>query len=167
MLLLRLFIDICLLRVTPQELPAAPILRRLTLFAYLVSGLLVLAPGEGVMRAAGMVMVDAGVMLALLAAALHWRRHPARFDQAATALLGTGALLGLLLLPVLVLGRAGESVAGAAFPLWLALFLWGLVVSAHILRHALELPMAGGMLAAVVYFSVSLVLIEMLFPGAT
>ena len=165
--LLRLFIDICLLRATPQQLPAAPLLRGMALLAYLVSGLLVLTPGEGVVRAAGMVTVDTVVMLVLLGAALYWRGHRARFDQAATALLGTGALLGLLLLPVLVLGRAGEVVAGAAFPLWLALFLWGLVVSAHILRHALELPMTGGMLAAVVYFTVSLMLIETLFPRVT
>lgn len=165
--LLRLFIDICMLRATPQQLPAAPFLRSLALFAYVVSGLLALTPGEGVVRAGGMVAVDTLAMLTLLVAALRWRGHPARFDQTASALLGTGALLGLLLLPVLALGGSGDGGVALAFPLWLTLFLWGLVVTAHILRHALELSLAGGMLAAVAYFVVSLLLIDLLFPRVT
>lgn len=165
--LLRLFIDICLLRATPQQLPAAPVLRTLALAAYVASGLLVLSPGEGLPRAVGMVAVDTLAMLGLLAAALRWRGHPARFDQAASALLGTGALLGLLLLPVLLLGGVGEEGAKVVFPLWFGLFLWGMVVTAHILRHALELPLAGGMFAALVYFVASLLLIDLLFPQVT
>ncbi len=162
--LIRLIFDICLLRAAPQDVPAAPVLFWLALAAYLATGLLALGPGEGLARAGGMVVVDAGALMLLLAATLHWRGHPARFGQAATALLGTGALLGVLLLPVLALGRAGEAAAGLAFPFWVVLFLWGLVVTAHILRHALELPLAGGTLAAVAYFAVSLTLIETLFP---
>lgn len=162
--LIRLFIDICLLRAAPQDVPAAPVLLWLTLVAYLATGLLALAPGEGLVRAGSMVAVDTLTLLALLAASLHVRRHPGRFGQTATALLGTGTVFGVLLLPVLVLGGTGESAAGLAFPLWLGLFLWGLVVTAHILRHALDLPIAGGTLVAVLYFAVSMTLIEALFP---
>ena len=162
--LIRLFIEICLLRAAPQDVPAVPVLFWLTLGAYLVTGLLALGPGEGLARAAGMVAVDTTTLLVLLATTLRWRGHPARFGQTATALFGTGTLFGLLLLPVLVLGGTGESAAGLAFPLWLGLFLWGLVVTAHILRHALDLPIAGGTLVAVAYFAVSMIVIEAFFP---
>ncbi len=162
--LIRLFIDICLLRAAPQDVPAAPVLLWLSLGAYLATGLLALAPGEGAVRAGSMVAVDAGTLLVLLAVSLQLRGHPARFGQAATALLGTGTLFGVLLLPVLALGGTGETAAGLTFPLWLGLFLWGLVVTAHILRHALDLPIAGGTLVAVLYFAVSMMLIEALFP---
>jgi putative effector of murein hydrolase LrgA (UPF0299 family) len=163
--LLRLFVDICMLRAAPQDLPASPLLLRLALFGYLFAGLLALVPNEGPVRATGMVAVDLAVMLVLLFAVLQWRGHPARFNQAACALLGTGALLGLLLLPVLLLAHAGEALAGLAFPLWLALFVWGLTVTGHILRHALDLTLAGGVLGAVLYFAASLALIQGLFPG--
>ena len=162
--LIRLFIDICLLRAAPQDVPVAPVLLWLTLGTYLVTGLLALGPGEGLVRAGSMVAVDTVTLLVLLAASLRLRGHPARFGQAATALLGTGTLFGVLLLPVLMLGGTGETTANLAFPLWLGLFLWGLVVTAHILRHALDLPIAGGMLVAVLYFAVSMTLIEALFP---
>ncbi|MDX1594435.1 MAG: hypothetical protein R3298_09300, partial [Gammaproteobacteria bacterium] len=65
---------------------------------------------------------------------------------------------------VVMLGGTGESAAGIVFPLWLALFLWGLAVTAHILRHALETSFATASLVAVGYLVVSLLFIETLFP---
>ncbi|HEY5790811.1 MAG TPA: hypothetical protein VIX81_09310 [Gammaproteobacteria bacterium] len=168
--LIRLFFDLCLLRAKPQQVPASEVVFALALLAYLGVGVLVLAPGEGLPRALGQALLDTALLLALLRLALQWRRHPARFQQAATALTGTGALLGLLLLPVLALGgggeEAGQQAAVLAFLLWTALFAWSLTVTGHILRHALELPLAGGVLCAVLYFAVSLAAVQAVFPRA-
>ena len=164
--LLRLFIDICLLRAGPQDLPAAPFLVGLTLAGYAFSGLAVLLPAEGGARAVGMVALDSLLLLAFVAALLRWRGHPARFRQTASALLGSGALLGLLLLPIIALSQAGEGLAQLASPLWLVLFAWSLTVTGHVLRHALQLPFPAGVLLALVYFVLSLSLVQALFPGA-
>lgn len=86
------------------------------------------------------------VSAALLFAALQVRGHPARWLQSYTALLGAGALFGLISLAY----RGLASLFGAG---WLAelldlsLFVWSLAVMGHILRHALEIPLAMGVAA--------------------
>jgi hypothetical protein len=47
--------------------------------------------------------------------------------------------------------------------IWFAVFIWSLLVDAHIYRHALTVPFAVGMLVTVLLLAASYVLIEMLF----
>jgi hypothetical protein len=162
--LLKLIFEICLLRAGPQQLPASGFLTLLAVASYLLVSLVVLLPGQGLPRAGGEALLDAAVLLLLLRAALVWRRHPARFHQTATALAGSGALLGLLLLPVVGVGAGDGRGTELAALLWLGVFAWSLAVTGHILRHALDLPLAGGVLGAVLYMAVSLALLDLLFP---
>ena len=92
--------------------------------------------------------------LAALLALLRWRGKPERFVQAAFALFASGLLFELLLAPlVLMIGvpltpdvhlTTRQSLALVAV---LVLALWQAAVSVNILRHALEIPVAGGVLA--------------------
>ena len=47
--------------------------------------------------------------------------------------------------------------------IWFTVFIWSLLVDAHIYRHALTVPFAVGMLVTVLILAASYVLIEMLF----
>jgi len=165
MRMLQLLLGICLLRSGPQVLPATNKLVGRLVIAYVVTGMLTLAPSANFGEALQAALFDAGLMLGLLYLATAWQRRTERFRQAAAALAGTGALLGLLLLPVVALSLSGGEAAMLTSLLWLLLFGWSLAIAGHIIRHTFEIPFPFGVLAAVIYFALSMALVQLLFPG--
>ena len=168
--LLDFFIDLCLLRATPQQLPASPVLFWLSVVAELLAGTLLISGARaGVFAALLETLVDVLLLLLLLYLALQARNLTARFLQSATALLGASALLSLLAMPLLALsssGGEGSGLAALAALLLLALIIWNMVVLGHILRHALRLSFAIGIALAFAYTSLSYMVLYQLFPAS-
>ncbi len=165
--LLKRFLDICLLRAGPQDLPASGFLLGLALLVYLLTGTLLSSLNLAWWQSLLLVVVDT-VILGGLAFVVLWIRHlTGRFWQVFTALLGTGAFFELLALPLLFWQQqtvgafqgagqdGGFGVFFSALVLWLCLF-WNLVVIGHILRHALSTLMPVGMALAVAYMFISI-----------
>ena len=167
--LIRFFLELCLLRRVPQDLPASSTLLGLVLAINLVASLLVgLAADLSAPIALGQGLADALLTLGLLHLALRLTRHPARFVQLATALLGAGALLSLVAVAPLMLLSGAESrgeTSLAGLPLLVLLF-WSLLVTGHILRHGLDLRLGQGVLIAVAYNLPASTLINALIPGS-
>ncbi len=165
--LIRFFVELCLLRRAPQDLPASPFLFWLTLAADLAAGLVVglvsgLGPGSSLLQGTA----ELALMLGLLYWALRMTRHPGRFIQAATALLGTGALVGVLAVVPLSLDPTGSEASNAAALgafLLLALVAWHIVISGHILRHSFGITMGQGIAIAVAFQVLAIALIGVLF----
>lgn len=167
--LIQFFVDLCLLRRAPQDLPASRVLFGLVLAVDLSIALLLGAVvGLTPLVAFAEGSLDAGGSLGLLYLALRLfdRRH--RFFQTATALLGAGATLGFLALFPLTL-LAGDSQADSrdlAALLLLLLIAWSVLVTAHILRHGFDLRLTQGAMIAVAYQWFSYLLIDLLFSGS-
>jgi hypothetical protein len=166
--LVYFFFELCLLRRAPQDLPASSALLGVTLLADLSSGIL-LAHSAGIAVGVGLAqgLVDVVLSLSLLYSGLSLTGHRPRFAQAATAVLGSGALLGVLaLVPVGLLPADTES-QGAVLGglLFMALIGWGVLVTGHILRHAFDLPLAQGVAIAVAYNVLLYWLVAVLLPG--
>jgi hypothetical protein len=151
--LLKVLLDIVLWRRGPQDLPASPLLLALAVVAYVGVSLVQLSlldepPGAWTLFVFGdPLLLGAGTWLVL-----RLFRHPERFLQTATAVFGTGALLGIALyLPVQVLlAGAAESTAGlvVAFGL-VAVFA---LVTGRILKLATETSLVTGIAIALTYF---------------
>ncbi|HET6602821.1 MAG TPA: hypothetical protein VFG21_01195 [Xanthomonadaceae bacterium] len=156
--LLRQLFAICLLRAGPQELPYSLRLTR---------GLVLASIGMDVL-AAWLLGVGQGLLprlalsLALLLGApwllLKWRQRSNRYLQTLAALVGTGLLLTVVALPLAMLVQSypppdsGQMLSPAQIGVaWLTLLLlgWKVLINAHIFRHSLDVPMAGGALVAV------------------
>ena len=138
------FIDLCLLRAKPQDLPASQALFMLTFLINAVVGLMLIGDARSHPLLALLESVtEAIMMLVLLRFFLQLRQLQARFLQTAAALMGSGLMLGLVALPLLVLaGRGGpEGDPGLAGMMLLMLVMWSMVVLGHILRHAFEIPL--------------------------
>ena len=165
--LIRFFVELCLLRRGPQDLPGANALLGLVLVVHLVSALLVgLAAGLTAPIALGQGLADALLTLGLLWLALGLTDRRPRFLQVATALFGAGALLGLFALAPLGLVAGAESrgeTSLAGLPLLVLLF-WSLLVTGHILRHGFDLRLGQGVLIAVAYNLLASALVNSLFP---
>lgn len=167
--LIRFFVELCLLRRGPQDLPGSSTLLGLVLAVHLVSAVLVgLAAGLTGPIAVGQGLADALLTLGLLWLALGLTDRRPRFLQVATALFGAGALLGLFALAPLGLVAGAESrgeTSLAGLPLLVLLF-WSLLVTGHILRHSFDLHLGQGVLIAVAYNLLASALVNSLFPGS-
>jgi hypothetical protein len=153
--LIYFFVELCLLRKGPQDLPASSALFGLALGADLVVGVII-ALSAGISAGIGLTRggVEIALMLMLLYLALHFTGRLPRFTQTATALLGAGALIGLAAaLPVAMLPAAGEGEPQPALAvlLFLGLIVWSVLVTGHILRHTFGLTLGQGAVIALAY----------------
>ena len=153
--LLMALVDILRLQNGPQDLPGTSSALAATIAVSCALSLIALGimgndnPALQIAAAAGFTLLFVGVALQL-------RRLGNRFVQTATALFGTDALLTLIALPATAgLDQAAEEISPIAAVWLLGVLLWTLVVVGHILRNALDLPLIGGVLAALLYLFLS------------
>lgn len=165
--LAKTFFDICLLRLRPQDLPASVLLLSVTLIAYAVSTSLlsaVVLPFDKALLAG---LMDTALLSLLTISVLYFQGLHARFVQTFTALTGSGAVLAVIGLPLSSwLYNAIERGDSPAVPALLSLLLlaWGLTVVGHILRHALSTVFFLGLVLAIVFYWVTLNVLNAFFP---
>lgn len=151
--LFNLFLDICLFRKGPQDVPASVALLKICLLAYGLSGLLVLLLGTPAPVALLQILLDMVLLSGLLYLLLILYRRSKRFEQTLSALTGTGTLMGLLALPLMSWiahqGTGGDTELPSM--LMLVLMVWNTAIIAHILRHAFETSTWVGALYALGY----------------
>jgi len=167
MQLVRMFTAICLLRAAPQDLPASRVLLGLTLGLYLLFTWLLAIPAYGEARAIQVALLDTVLLIAFIQVLLYLLGRGARILQTLTAMAGSGSLLSLLALPLVLWGQpsqADEQVSGLLLYAWLLLLVWNLLVAGHILRHALSTTFGIGIGVALLYVLFSMQLVTILFP---
>ncbi|MCP5202401.1 MAG: hypothetical protein H6977_20585 [Gammaproteobacteria bacterium] len=149
----RAFWGVCIFRLGPQDLPRSGLLLALAALANLVLGVIInqrqLPLGAAILVA----LLEFGVLTGLTALLTLAFRYPRRLVQTLTALFGSGAVIGSLALLMLLVLRDIPQI------LRVGIFLWNLLVMAHILRHALQVHMAAGFVIAIGY---AMVLIQLI-----
>lgn len=165
-----MFVDICRLRIGPQDLPTSTTLLAGALLTYLLLAIVLSVLQMSVIKALLAAGVDT-LLFAALSYFLLWARMLAnRWVQTCTALAGSGVVLQLMALPFMIWQtRLGPESSMAIVPtaLMMALLFWNLVVVGHILRHALSTNMGVGAVLATVYMYISLKIIGILFFTGT
>ncbi|MCF7985480.1 MAG: hypothetical protein K9L70_13840 [Thiohalocapsa sp.] len=168
--ILQFFLDLCMLRRNPQDLPASNALFGLVLAAGLIGGLLLaVAAGASPLVGLGQTALDFLLMFAALHLALKLMSKPERFLQTATALVGADTLIGLVALtPISFVGPSPQEspellLVGLVF---LALVVWSVVVTGHILRHAFGLTLGQGAAIAIAFDVLSFVVVGSVAQGA-
>ena len=167
LLLVKTWLELCLLRKGPQDLPASGFFLGLSLGCYALVSWLVASPSFGITDAALLALVDSGMLAAFVVLLLYLQSKTERINQALSALAGSGSLMGLFALPLVLLvdpGQPAEQVPALLAGVWLLLLIWNLFVMAHIIRHALSSSFAIGLGAAVLYALVSMQVVATLFP---
>lgn len=165
--LLKLLVDICLLRAGPQDLPVSSVLVVLTGLAYFGASLLLFNIDSTLRMSFVVGALDTLLLFGFTALMLQVRRFPERFRQTVSAFAGTGALLGLCALPLVeIMVRAqaqGNEAPGVALG-WFALLLWSLSVFGHIVRHAIAVSLPTGIGIGVLFAVASVAIVKILFP---
>ena len=166
---LKVFVDIVLWRRGPQDLPASTLLLGLAGAAYVLVSVVQLAwIDEPAAAWIVFVVVDPLLLTGGTWLVLRLFNRRARFLQTATAMLGTGALLGVaLFLPVQWLMSAlqvppGSTVAGVAA---LGLVVAFALVSGRILQLATESNLFTGVALSLTYFLLIDLLLTLVVRG--
>lgn len=167
--LIKPFVEICLLRLRPQDLPASGLLLGAALVAHTISAALVSIVSLPLGRALLAGITDTLLLGLLTVSALYLQRRQTRAQQTLTALAGCGTILGILALPVIAwLHTASQAGRDLAVPGFLLLILvgWSLTVAGHVLRHALSTAFIFGLVLALVFYWISVNILKFLFPIA-
>ncbi len=155
---------VIVLRGGPQDLPGGWSPAALTVLLYVALGML----------ADSMLQLETSSLRSLLSITLQimgitvllrFSGHAERLPQTITAAAGTGCLFGLMSI-VLLTQSNGSALPPGIATLWLGLFIWSLLVDAHIYRSALSTTMSVGILIAVMLFALNFIVIDALFPAA-
>jgi hypothetical protein len=159
--LFQFVLDLCLLRRTPADAPAQSVAVGLAAALYLVLATL----GHGLTDNPLPPLLPALQSTLLLAVAvsllLQVRGLSARTGQTLFSLYATACLLGSvgLLLQWAMPETPGPDMNPLLPIAWLALFAWGFIVDAHILRHALAQSLTVGLVIAVLLFAANQLLL--------
>jgi len=155
---LRIFVDIVLWRRGPQDLPVSGLLLALTIAFYVVVSSVQLALlREPAATWFFFIVVDPLLLMAWVWLVLKLYRHGERFLQTATAVFGTGAVLGLgLYLPlqliVTAMGQGPASSMAQVFALLLVVAFT--LVTGRIIKLATDSNLFTGIAVSLTYFLV-------------
>ena len=153
---LRIFIDIVLWRRGPQDLPVSVLLLAITVGAYVVVSILQLALlDEPASMWLFFIVVDPLLLAAWIWLLLRIFGHGERFLQTASAVFGTGALLGFALyLPLQLLASAlgGTPTSGVAQVFGLLVLVTFVLVTGRIFRLAIDSNLFTGIAVSLTYF---------------
>jgi hypothetical protein len=166
--IVRLYMQIALLRRGPQDLPASRLLLILTAAGYaavnaLMSG--VLPPGTGW---PAQLAIDVLFTLAWYAALLQLTGRSERFLQTATAVFGFRSLLSpLLIVSEWLMRRFGQDTTWQ-LPIavvGLALVIWLIAASGHVVKAALDWSSATSVTLVILQIVATQLLVFALFPA--
>jgi hypothetical protein len=157
-------VNLCLLRANPQDLPTSSALTAAMILLYYAADVVAALAWVPLERAWVAAAADTLLLCALGYVALKLRQRPERIRQTLMALAGCGAVFAFAATVIGSVVPDGPSSLYVSLP---ALF-WLLAVYGHILRHALEVPYAAGVIATGAYvFLSSMAIGPFLTPAAS
>jgi len=165
--LIKPFVELCLLRLTPQQLPASGLLLGITLAAHTVMGVLLSVQQLDAVNAIAAGFLDTFLLCGLTLAALSVQRLQHRAIKTLSALAGSGTLISLAAFPVSIWLHQSHASPGSVLLalILLGLIGWSITVAGHILRHALSAPWFVGLVIASAFYGISIVVLNTLFRG--
>jgi len=165
--LLHKFVQIALLRASPQELPGFSMVLWIAIvfvFATSFAGLLFAYPfADALIRCLAAIAIPA----VILYAALQMKRTPSRFLQCYAAICGASAVVYVLALPLMptFFGASVSTLSGKLVVLIILLLdVWMLLITAHVFKHTFDVGMATGVSLALGLMVLTLLAIEAVVP---
>ncbi len=175
--LAKSFFDLALLRLAPQQLPASGFLLSLVVVLFLLIETFGYHITVANWRVSFIVtIVDIGLMALFAKAVLDLSSHSGRLFKTLVALYGAGCIVQFLSIPFVALfirSAAAENYRLTNLSFFALLFFagWQVLVNGHIYRHALNTKLGWGIIIALAFQVMSLLIsIPLLNPiqeGAT
>lgn len=143
--LFRAFWNLCIFRIGPQDIPASSALLLATCVVNLGLSTFINQIQLPLVSATLVAILELVVLAGLTTAILFYVSHMQRLVQTLTSLMGSGALIGSVVLVLLLVSNELPNF------IRLGIFLWNLLVMAHILRSALGVHFVAAFFIAIGY----------------
>lgn len=153
-------IAICLFRAGPDDLPVKSGLLQRSLLAYLLVGVAINVLDTSWVLSLSVSVADTLILLGFTWVLLRIYHHLPRLNQTLLALTGCSVLLGILVMPFLAMFYQydeTEPMANTLLLILMVVMLWSLMVTAHIIRRALETSAPVSVAWTVLYVIISII----------
>jgi hypothetical protein len=161
------FIDLCLFRASPSDIPASQQLMKVTLVIYFILTVIVNQLDVSWNTSLLISLADILVMIIFVSLLLNFRNLKVRYVQVITALAGSGCVMTIVAFPVMwwFYQTDPEQQATSFAMMMIALLIWGLMVVAQIFRHALDVSSGTATIITIVYISISILVTGLVMSG--
>ena len=166
-ILFKTFLNMCVFRYKPQDLPQSYDLLMLCLLIYTFINVLLAMTTTPFAQALQISVLDTVIITIITIFILKINRHYERWIKTLMALAGTGCIIGLFTLPLFAgafLLEVSELIQSLILMIYLALLIWNIVIMGHILRHAMETSLGVGIVFAMIYLVITSTLISFVIP---
>ncbi len=164
------FVEICLFKAGPEDVPSSHWLLKITLLIYFMVGVVISRIDSAWDASLFTSLTDMLVMIVVIGLLLQFRGFKSRFQQTLTAMAGTGSCLGIVGIPVVLLFHQvneQERLSSYAMLLMIAVMFWSLMVTAHIFRRSLDIKPGVAAMLTIAYTIVSLISVGLVLSGVT
>ncbi|MGB5327909.1 MAG: hypothetical protein WBO58_06775 [Gammaproteobacteria bacterium] len=140
LLSLKHYILMCLLLSSPERLPYSAHSIALTIFSYLLIGLLLVDEQRSYAVVCAQLALELGMLGLIAYTGLRWKKLLARFQQTFSALLGTNMIITAAMIPVYrsVLNHT-DNMENLLIYLTLVIMIWNLAVLSLIFKRSFEI----------------------------
>ena len=162
------FVDLCLFKSGPEDLPASQSVLKITLLVYLIVSVLVGLTNTDWMISIWTGLTETIFMMLVLWLILQFRGGQARYVQTLTAMAGSQIILGLISIPILWQFYQLEEIEqpkSLAMMLIMIVLFWSLMVTAHIFRKSLDIIPSRAVVITVIYSIVSLLAVGLVMSA--
>lgn len=165
---LRIYLNLFLLRIGPQDIPRSKGLFWVTLGTLIGSGLIQGSYHYSADRNLFANLLYAALINLFVVLILEFKGYSNRYLQTATATFGIFSCFYIMHIFPAFLLTGGEFAADHTFLIilimlrWI-LFIYGIVVFGHILQHAISTSKGFGLLLSVIFYTINFVLVRILF----
>lgn len=151
--ILKAFLDICLFRTKPEQLPYSHFLMILAIIAYILADMWVNLVTQNLSKTILVVIVETAMLLGFTYAGLWIRDFLNRMVKTVTAIAGTSTIFTLGKYPLMTILQSQPKGQTSIVSLFvIGLMIWNVAVLGHILRSSLSLPTWAGAGISVLYF---------------
>ncbi len=157
------FFQICLFRKAPEDLPYALNALQFAVCLYAGVGFLAIVMATDMLGAVLQLGTEVLLISIFSWVLLHFFGKSERYLQTTTAFFGVDAVITFCAFPLLS-SMITPGRAGIATVLLLIMMFWHLLVTGHVISHALSRSFWFGLLLAFCYIVVSFRIITLLFP---
>jgi hypothetical protein len=166
--LLRIFVDLCLIKTGPKEVPDSEVLLKLVFLIYFLAGTLLLSSSMEFSEAVIQSFIETllvGLFIYILAIFFAVKN---RFNQSITAIYGSGALITIFSVPFVFMIENLTKQGGSTGVVGMIVFLivcWSFIVMANIIREMIQKSFSISLLLTFCYLYLSYQVIQMVYPA--
>ena len=150
----KFFFEMCLLKKNPQDLPNSAFLLQFLIAGNIAINFVINIATTTLPVALALSVLAVALVYSLTSVLLWTLKFSSRSRKTLIAIFGTDLIIAV---PAIGLRywlhwlETQNLQSDLAIILWILVFIWNLVVTAHILRHALDKPFGMGVIASIGY----------------